>query len=496
MYPVGYKTAFQKALLAGTDDLFDVVPHLREKWTKEAAEFAAPDLSVLGGRLLNTFCVGSDPEFCFASGKRKTNATEFGLRPALAFGSDQNSRLAELRPAPSRSVVAHVASLLSTMRWMVRRHPGTLQCSWRAGAFYDEDGMGGHVHFGRKRPTREQEIEGLDGLARAFRAVHFFPNDEWDRRVGGDARHQIYGQYGDFRPQAHGYEYRTLPSWLNSPLLAFVVITASKLIVLDPSVSRNWTDTSAPQSIRNLRMLAKLYAGRDDDARILYHILMTRAEELVWTTQDFKISWGLDVPLTSNPVDGTYEVAGLPYRKWGYTPSMIWPQEAEIVEMREYLVQAKPLGFPPYEENFVTQLPKGYLWLYDSTGNVNRPGVGDFFHNLVVREKVQFTLQVGEYTSLSQDMFNNKELRALLSGQIGRLTLNRDFGPGLVIGREFIRANPAGARAVKRFLVNGPFPVWTVEGILPDSYEKCGWTPPVPVKKIMKKKPLLVGREL
>ena len=175
------------------------------KWATVHEPLLSPSIYATSGRHLNHFCVGSDPEFSFAdlSGER-VQAYDLGLRVGLAAGCDQNERLVELRPWPSTSVVEHVAGILTALRWMYRVYGKYVQdCNWRAGAYFAGDGMGGHVHFGRKRPTRAEEIIGLDGLACVFSASGLFPIREWELRVRGDKRGQRYGLPGDTRLQRH-----------------------------------------------------------------------------------------------------------------------------------------------------------------------------------------------------------------------------------------------------------------------------------------------------
>src|SRR5882757_1603280 len=394
MYPPIIREKFEKFLVSRNpviSDQFDnIIPEVKERWTKKFDSYA-PALSgelKLNGRRINNFMVGSDPEFCFVDPTRLTQkvaASHFGMRPALAMGADQNQRLVELRPAPAVSVVEHVAGILSALRWMVRIYPNCIPYQWRAGAYFAGDGLGGHVHFGRKRNTRDDEIEGLDGLARTFRILNLFPNDEWRRRSNGDERHQIYGAYGDYRKQAHGYEYRTLPSWLTSPVLAFTVITASKLVVLDPSVTKNWSaKPSMNQALRNLCNLAKLYAGRDDDALILLDLIQ-KNRLLPYGCPGsgalcFKEAWGFS-PMPE-----------LDREAFGVVPAMIDPAPEEVVHMHEFLTKGTPLTFYKAKTNFVKDVPKGYIWMYPGVPQIARAGIGDFFHDLVVSNQSTFNI--------------------------------------------------------------------------------------------------------
>src|SRR5581483_8667143 len=75
-------------------------------------------------RYVNRFKVGADPEFVFVSSgltrdeDSRVDAHHLGLQQGPAFGADNNGRLAEIRPHPSRSALRVCASILSTLRWM------------------------------------------------------------------------------------------------------------------------------------------------------------------------------------------------------------------------------------------------------------------------------------------------------------------------------------------------------------------------------------------
>ncbi|CAN5950558.1 unnamed protein product [Sphagnum jensenii] len=326
------------------------------------------------GRRLNNFGLGSDPEFAFydSYSRRKVNAASLGMKPALAAGCDQNQRLAELRCWPSTSAVEHVAGILASLRWMYRIYPSTRDYCWVAGAWCDNDGIGGHVHFGRKRPNRELEVAGLDGLATAFRQLEFFSNEDWDRRSAGDPIGQRYGRLGDIRPQLHGYEYRTLPSWLCSPQKAFTVVTASKLVVLDPDLTRGWIEAAPETAATRLKGLAAYFSGRDDDAWMLKHLLAR--VPLSYITQravDFKLNWGFQ----GNPAVTTSSSSIL--------AACVEPTASEIKEIQDFLYSDTALGFVESAPTFKNTIPDNYYWPYKNVlSGINRSGFGDLMHDL------------------------------------------------------------------------------------------------------------------
>lgn len=433
------------------------------------------DLSAVGmpkfgihGRRLNNFCIGSDPEFVFVApgSGHKTHAAELGLKPGLAAGCDQNQRLAELRGWPTTSAVEHVAGILSALRWMYRVYPAVRPYYWRAGAFYDNDGIGGHVHFGRKRPNRPAEVAGLDGVATSFRSVGIFPNAEWFRRTQGDPHRQIYGRLGDIRPQLHGYEYRTLPSWLCNPTKAFVVLTATKLSVLDPELTAAWllkTEWTPPDFHRALTYLARYYAGRDDDAWLLKYLLVRPEMPFAACERDFKIHWGF-------PKGDTL---GVGRTTTNIIPACIRPDSSEITEISESILQAKPLVFREVAPTFKNTIPEGYFWYPDrGVTGITRGGVGDITGNLVGSVDRMLNLVFGsDQFRISADIIGSwtlteyNEFRRLFP----ECRIYRDRNQWLEIPRYMTEvANISRAR--KLLLKMGLFPLWTVDSVTELSY--------------------------
>ena len=442
-------------------------------WATIHRPLSSPSAFSLQGRHLNHFCVGSDPEFCFRdrSGNR-IEAYQCGLRVGLAAGADQNERLVELRPWPSISVVEHMAGILTALRWLYRvYHRQVGAYLWRAGAYYAGDGMGGHVHFGRKRPTRKEEVAALDGLARVLKSSGLFPVQEWERRMRGDNFHNApYGLPGDFRLQKHGYEYRSLPSWLQSPTTAFIAVCTSKLAVLDPEITVNWEAETGEVAARNLlRGLAKLYKGRDDDAYILYHLLTVRGDApfVLNYEADFAANWGI-----RDGVDCSLEEDDL------ILPSCIQPHPDEIVEMQNHLLMDIPLTFRLFHPNFRSTIPKnaGYDWLPTVVCPGRRSGFGDLIHNLVAHREMEF---IWDYTNANDfrivgrlPYFWSHSDRELLRRYFPSVFIKKDSFKGaatvLTIPKVLCQAQTiAGFRSI--LLASGVFPLWTVESVQEDS---------------------------
>lgn len=237
-------------------------------------------------RLINHFKVGADPEFVLIK-QRGTYVHASTLVEAGGngpFGADGSGRQAELRAFPSRSALEVVASLAEALQGFYTHVPKVRELTWLATPFYENDGCGGHIHFGRKQlPRRRKEVVALDQMARYLLHTNLLDPESQRERVVNSG----YGHFSDARCQKYGYEYRTLPTWLNTPALAFLCITASKLAVVD-----SIADTD-PWSPVTLPALCEKYAGRDNDAALAQRILKRTSPNDFSTRDDLKRSWAI-----------------------------------------------------------------------------------------------------------------------------------------------------------------------------------------------------------
>ncbi|MCA0758539.1 hypothetical protein KP806_26120 [Paenibacillus sp. N4] len=182
-----------------------------------AAWHAAESAAVKDRQLL----IGADPEFVLVtpSGKVAAASRFFGAGAGGAAGADAvlvGRRLlypvAELRPEPA----ADPAALAANVRRLLLRAAGKIgdpALRWAAGAMPVPGlALGGHIHVSGA-PLTSRLLRLLDSYAAFPLALVEDP--------AGRSRRPRYGKLGDFRRQPHGgFEYRTLPSWLVSPLAA------------------------------------------------------------------------------------------------------------------------------------------------------------------------------------------------------------------------------------------------------------------------------------
>ncbi|MDD9267779.1 hypothetical protein ACFPES_12155 [Paenibacillus sp. GCM10023248] len=174
--------------------------------------------------------LGSDPEFLLLSPQGKVvfadrflaREGEVGCDAIVLSGHRVILPLAELRPKPSTDPLEHARNLLATMR-LAARSITDESLAWLSGGMpVGGYPLGGHIHFSRCW-LNSHLLRALDNyLALPLILI------ESDTTRG---RRPRYGFLGDYRKKRHGgFEYRTLPSWLHSPLITRGVFTLAALI--------------------------------------------------------------------------------------------------------------------------------------------------------------------------------------------------------------------------------------------------------------------------
>jgi hypothetical protein len=344
--------------------------------------------------------------------------------------------------------------------------PETLNYKWCCGAYLQEDGLGGHVHFGRKRPHRTDEIRALDLSALALEKLGVFPAAEIGQRRAGDARRQVYGAWGDHRLQTHGYEYRTWPSWLDSPALAFLVLTLSKLAVHDPSLLQGYArDVSWSQYVKNF---LSFYKFLDDDARLASLILQRGFPRHVGG--DFKARWGFPMMVTAD------QAAPL------VIPPAIEPTASEVEAVFNHLALGKPMVVTPEHPTWSPlKPPANYTMCMARAATVNFKGLGELIWDLCFERSLPITILIRErhqYTPI------------MVSGDLAKLIPPKYFKSenirkGTWAGNQIALSEAActkDAAQTKRLLTSGIFPVWSVSKVERDSFAQWKKNCPTAVK--------------
>lgn len=463
---------------------WDVPNEKLEKWLRVL--FRNPNFDSIGMRpqyrLVNHFMLGADPEFVFTTEDNEYyHAENLALKAGRAYGADTNGRLVEIRPAPNRSALAVVGSTLATMRWMMLTAPKTQELEWKCGAYIFRDGIGGHVHLGRKKGrtahtqfARERnvnikpaDIAGLDTLCAMLETINVYPAEQCASRRRGDNFGQLYGQFGDIRLQNHGYEYRTFPSWLDSPWLAFFTLTLSKLVTHDPKLLGKMPNT-APEIKQRIRNLLAYYKGIDDDARICYGALI-RAGFPRHVGGDFRARWGLTGYAGQN-LSKTVR----------YVPSKIEPNHRELEELFFHLALQAPLrsGVIPEPTWAPVAPPKGYYLALDQVVTHHVKGIGEMIADMCMHESKVISIAAMQERGGEEAMSITAGLKQMIHPD-GLATLRKllDAQVRVENGRTpIIRVGISwreGKRAelVKRALLSGVFPIWEVKDTGADALE-------------------------
>lgn len=274
-------------------------------------------------RLVNRFKIGADPEFIFEdTAGRYMYAENLGLTTLRGFGCDMSGRQAEIRAYPSRFALEVVAGIVDSLRWMATAHPFTGAYNWVAKAYNGKDSCGGHMHFGRRTAKTAQDIKVLDEVTRYLVGSNILNCNSFHLRQ--EYGHN-YGAMGDFRQAAHGYEYRTLPTEMANPWLAYFTLVFAKLSVYEGCAS-----------LLSLAALLQKYRDIDDDAAIVLKALAIHGLPKD-STEDFKCTWGVAV----------CEQALVGFRgsslENDYYPSIIKPEEQTCQELFMYLTEGYAL---------------------------------------------------------------------------------------------------------------------------------------------------------
>lgn len=443
--------------------------------------WAAPRFSnvALTRRLVNRFMIGADPEFCLVDPRTETrvDAVAVGLKTGQAYGADSNGRLVEVRPRPTRSALECVASLMAAMRWMMVQTALTRRMEWRCGAFMFRDGLGGHVHVGRKRPSQKAEVGALDVLAEMLLKMEVYPAKEVMERRAGDQHGQRYGVPGSpdaVRKQNHGYEYRVLPSWLDSPWMAFFNLTLAKLAIHDPDLVRELVSKpeyfNHQRAVTQLRNLLAYYKGRDDDARIAYGAMM-RYGIPVHHGGDFRARWG---------ILGMAEMNLTPVHM---VPSCIRPTPEDCCEVFRYLVHGLPIPARVPEPTWKNAiLPKGYYSVLSCTNTNHVKGLGELVCELVGHKGAPIAIGPveGHETQMTVADRLVPSLPRDWRQRIAKVAPGYSVGvrPGIMgINIPGIGRNDAVPRHTLRVLLSGAFPLWHMKDVREGSFTEWANAP-------------------
>ncbi|MFD2115853.1 hypothetical protein ACFSTH_03805 [Paenibacillus yanchengensis] len=191
-------------------------------------------LNIVNHKQMLSIMLGADPEVAIvnATGQLVSASYFFGENKGAAIGTDSIRvkgkliyPLLELRPRPT-SEPAQL--LMQIQRLLMQASERINNSSMRlvAGAMPIKGiALGGHIHLSGV-PLTSRLLRLLDSLITIPLALI--------EAESGKERRPRYGRLGDYRRQAYGgFEYRTLPSWLISPMVAKAVFALTKMCAED-----------------------------------------------------------------------------------------------------------------------------------------------------------------------------------------------------------------------------------------------------------------------
>jgi hypothetical protein len=218
-------------------------------------------------QLINSYKIGSDPEFICLGAKGELQEVTALLAPYGRVGYDHNGRIAEIRPSASRCALTHTRNIAELLNGEGAKPIRNYR--WKAGGFfkgdYNRESLGGHIHFDLPFAESAKYVPALDRLTQQLEDCDVLPRTECaERRKHG----QNYGRFGDIRPAGRGkvqrLEYRTPASWLFDPKTALYCLTTYKLAAAEPAVALDML--SKEGSAGELRKFLETFRGKDDDA--------------------------------------------------------------------------------------------------------------------------------------------------------------------------------------------------------------------------------------
>lgn len=270
---------------------------------------------------IRNFTIGCDPEFSMVMGrlpghmKKASYGSDFdddiGWGIAITdyiphygcFGTE-NHNIAEIRPPEHEQPLVVVARIRQCLKLGYDKVPILRKARWLAGGNCGIGPTGGHIHM---------SCDGIDSLSdnarnnitRALDAYLFYVFNkhctDQEQRTARDVTH--YGKGRQARWGMRKVEYRSLDSWLATPVVAFAVLATAKMVFYgavqgDLVSSRNkerWPDASNSNStaFQRLRLLPEISGQFPEDCRVGWEQMLRLERLRIDWYADMKSTWRL-----------------------------------------------------------------------------------------------------------------------------------------------------------------------------------------------------------
>lgn len=185
--------------------------------------------------------VGCDPEFLIQDGISITHCNMNHSCTAGNIGSDHSGGCGELRP--KHGSPAEVTNNIKTLLTWVHQNSPRYKIIAGGGGENSHQSIGGHIHIGGislqgsyRSTTRygyrgPRDVSYMSDDSKLVLALDFFIGKRLKKVPGGKRPKNVsYGKPGDIESKAHGFEYRTPPSWITDPYLCESTLAIAKQI--------------------------------------------------------------------------------------------------------------------------------------------------------------------------------------------------------------------------------------------------------------------------
>lgn len=181
------------------------------------------------------FSIGCDPEFV-CTDRYNTVMTATNYVPQNGrLGVDGNGVTFEVRPDPSYDPFK-VVECIHEIFFQESLKREILMLDWYSDSCYKDYPLGGHIHFGflQNKIDYEKAAHLLDNYLGSISLLIENQTSARNRRSKG------YGYMGDWRSKNHGFEYRTISSWLVSPHISCSILCLAKTIIYELLENENF----------------------------------------------------------------------------------------------------------------------------------------------------------------------------------------------------------------------------------------------------------------
>jgi hypothetical protein len=246
--------------------------------------------------------IGCDPEFVIIK-RRKLVPMEQVLkdgRKTKKIGLDMGWKVMELRPDPSEDIFVLIAHIRHLLKHILKHHTGLRNCRFIAGHYACYEALGGHIHISvvdsnESLTTQAFKIYLDTVISGGLMKLINDKKHHATRKANGYGRDYVHDLWHDvFRSKNGVLEYRTPPSWLVSPSLAFMFLGLAKICALlylnkQPKILPN----NIPDIIRVVTGLPWLMKQPDVAKCIELLDNLKRDTDANWINVDFKKTWNL-----------------------------------------------------------------------------------------------------------------------------------------------------------------------------------------------------------